>query len=307
MNTISVETINSRMRQDRAAFTAQTDAAFSAQLRAIAGDIRAHAAERPVILLAGPSGSGKTTSARMLEAILDGWGCETHTLSMDNYFSSLNDEQVRLMEAGKMDLESPGRLDKALLNRQLEDIAACRPVELPRYDFTAAKQVPSGVTLRRKPGELVILEGIHALNPEVIALPDAQVCRIYVSVRTRVTVDGAVLHPAYIRLVRRMLRDRLHRGRSFAETVRMFESVQHGENRYIMPYKHHSTYDVDTFQAYELSAYSALCGTELREFGRMEGMATLEKALEALDPLPEGEVPAGALIREFIGNSLFTD
>lgn len=306
MRILSIHEINSRIKEDAAAFVAQTDAVYAAQIRAIAEDIRAHAQERPLVLLSGPSGSGKTTSAQLIETLLDGWGHETHTISMDNYFSSFTPEQAELAREGKIDLESPNRLDIPFLNEQLADITACRPVHLPVYDFKASVRRDSGEILHRKPGEIVILEGIHALNPDVIRLPDEQSSRVYVSVRTRVEVDGQLLHPAYIRLLRRMLRDRSHRARSFLETARMFESVERGEEVNIMPYKHRATYDVDTFHDYELAAMKAICTERVGELAELDGLPVLQKALDLIEPLQECTVPANSLLREFIGNNLFT-
>lgn len=300
---IAVENINETIRAGKESFVAQVDGAYLAQIQTIADDICAHAAERPIILLAGPSGSGKTTSALLLEHLLDNSGYETHTLSMDDYYLPFNADQLELVNQGKIDLESPGRLDIPFLNEQLADILAGRSVELPRYDFAASARVKRGVTLQRHPGELVILEGIHALNPEVISLPEDQTCRIYVSVRTRVTVGDHTLHPAFIRLVRRMLRDRATRGRSFAETIRMFESVQRGENRYIMPFKSRSNFDIDTFHAYELSVYKTMLNERLPAYSRMAEIAVLQQVLDTLEPLPSSQVPAASLIREFVGGS----
>ncbi|MBE6954843.1 MAG: nucleoside kinase [Ruminococcaceae bacterium] len=302
MRVISIEEINRALKEDSAAFVARTEEAYAAQIRAIAEDIRDHAEQRPVVLLSGPSGSGKTTSAQLIEALLDGWGHETHTVSMDNYFSSFTPEQAELARAGKIDLESPNRLDIPFLNEQLEEIVACRPVMLPKYDFKATTRRDSGQVLQRKPGEIVILEGIHALNPEVIRLPEEQVCGVYVSVRTRVEVDGEILHPAYIRLLRRMLRDNVHRARSYAETAGMLQSVERGEELYIMPYKHRARFDVDTFHDYELSVLKALCTEEILQ---LPGLALLQKALAQLEEMDEALVPATSLVREFIGNGAF--
>ena len=298
---ISVESINQALAAGAAPYVQAVDEAYHAQIRAIAAEIRASAAERPIVLLAGPSGSGKTTSARLLERELDGSGYETHTLSMDDYYLPFNDEQLALANRGKIDLEAPGRLDIPFLNAQLADIFAGRPVELPRYNFTNAQRESSGEVLTRQRGELVILEGIHALNPEVISLPEAQTYRIYVSVRTRVTVGDHTLHPAFIRLLRRILRDSATRGRSAAETVRMFESVQRGENRFIMPYKTRSSHDIDTFHAYELSVYKTLLTQRLPSLSRMAEIAVLQQVLDTLTPLPRAALPQQSLIREFVG------
>lgn len=302
MRVVSIGEINRALREDPAAMIARTEAAYSAKIRAIAEDIHDHAEDRPLVLLSGPSGSGKTTSAQLIEALLDSWGHETHTISMDNYFSSFTPEQAELARAGKIDLEAPSRLDIPFLNEQLADIVACKPVMLPKYDFKATQRVDSGKMLQRKHGEIVILEGIHALNPEVIRLPEERTCGVYVSVRTRVEVDGEMLHPAYVRLLRRMLRDRDHRARSYRETADMLHSVERGEELYIMPFKHRARFDVDTFHDYELCALKALCTDEIM---RLPDLDLLQSALGQLEPLDEKLIPKTSLVREFIGNGAF--
>ncbi len=303
MISIELDHINEQLHRNSAGFLAETDQHYHTQLLAIADDIAAHRLERPIILLSGPSGSGKTTTALMIEHILDSQGIETHTLSLDNYFSPLTEEEKLLFAEGKLDLESPSRVDSAFLGEQLHAIEQCEPVSLPFYNFQESRREISGNVLHRKPGELVILEGIHSLNPEVIPFPDEKTSRIYVSVRTRITNKGLVLHPSKIRLMRRLVRDKLFRKRSFHNTLRMFYSVENGENKYIMPYKNRSTYDVDTFMAYEICAYRSFLLDALRI---MEDQSLIEDAVRflndaaALDP---AEIPESSLITEFVGNS----
>ena len=303
-----IQAINRALCDDATVFVREAEADYARQLTAIADYIVAHRDTCPIVLISGPSGSGKTTTARMLEAELDRRGLETHTLSQDNYFRTNTPEESALRAAGLLDLESPARVDEELLAQQLERIIACQPVELPVFDFRECVCRPSGVTFTRKPGEIVILEGIHVLNPAVVALPESQTVRLYVSVRTRVeAADGSLLHPRYIRLLRRMLRDVSGRGRPAEGTLAMFQSVEVGEQKYIMPYKHRSTFDVDTFCPYELNVYRGILPDEvaaLREHPDMTGLLNL--LTEAL-PLEPTVVPATALIREFIGGSIYED
>ena len=303
-----IQAINRALCDDATVFVREAEADYARQLTAIADYIVAHRDTCPIVLISGPSGSGKTTTARMLEAELDRRGLETHTLSQDNYFRTNTPEESALRAAGLLDLESPARVDEELLAQQLERIIACQPVELPVFDFRECVCRPSGVTFTRKPGEIVILEGIHVLNPAVVALPESQTVRLYVSVRTRVeAADGSLLHPRYIRLLRRMLRDVSGRGRPAEGTLAMFQSVEVGEQKYIMPYKHRSTFDVDTFCPYELNVYRGILPDEvaaLREHPDMTGLLNL--LTEAL-PLEPTVVPATALIREFIGGSVYED
>ena len=306
--THSVSTVNAALCADAVAFIREAEADYRRRLTEIADYIVAHRDTCPVVLISGPSGSGKTTTARMLEAELDRRGLETHTLSQDNYFRTNTPEESALRAAGLLDLESPARVDEELLAQQLERIIACQPVELPVFDFRECVCRPSGVTFTRKPGEIVILEGIHVLNPAVVALPESRTVRLYVSVRTRVeAADGSLLHPRYIRLLRRMLRDVSGRGRPAEGTLAMFQSVEVGEQKYIMPYKHRSTFDVDTFCPYELNVYRGILPDEvaaLREHPDMTGLLNL---LTEVLPLELTVVPNTALIREFVGGSIYEE
>ena len=283
----------------------QADQAFLGELQKVAESIRQTAAERPVILLAGPSGSGKTTTAFLLERFLDRWGVETHTISMDNFFSTMTPQQRELSVKGKLDLESPARVDIPYLNQQLQKIIACEPTWLPRYEFPATTRIDQDWQLTRKPNELLLLEGIHALNPEVITIPEEMTVRIYVSVRTRVTNGETVLHPSRLRLMRRMLRDRNFRHRSVAETLSMFEHVQAGEHKYIAPYKKRALFSVDTFLPYELGIYKTLLDGELEAEMQHPLLRELRQMWDDVEPLRLEQVPADSLVREFAGDSAF--
>lgn len=298
---IELHDINEKLLADPNQFLEETDLAYQKRLSEIADDIALHRAERPIILLSGPSGSGKTTTAHMIEQILDDRGIETHTLSLDNYFHTLTDEEKLLFAEGKLDLESPRRIDSVFLSEQLTALEEGRPVELPEYDFKESARKMSGRILQRKPGELVILEGIHSLNPDVIRIPDELTARIYISVRTRITADGEVLHPSKIRLMRRMVRDRLFRKRSLQETLMMFRSVEEGENKYIMPYKYRSTYDVDTFMAYEICAYKPCLSVDFQSMLDEPEIQDADAFLTRAAALSSKQLPENSLIREFVG------
>ena len=267
--------------------------------------VAANARQRPVILLAGPSGSGKTTTALLLERELDRMGMETHTLQMDDYFSPLTPEELVLLRENKLDLEKPSRVDIPFFREQLGQILSGEEVLLPRYDFKQSKRVFDGRTLRRKPGELVIMEGIHALNPEVTGYAD-RTTRLYVSVRTRITAhSGQVLHPSKIRLARRLLRDRTGRGRKLPETISMRERVDRGEQKYIMPFKPLAHCSVDSFYSAEMSVYRNYLYEDLKTLA--PDYPDLEDLICVLGELPEvasGRVPEDSLLREFIGGSV---
>ncbi len=302
---IELQTINQNVLQNTAEFIRKSNADYLRSLEKIADDIALHRDKKPIILLSGPSGSGKTTSALMIEKILDDRGIETHTLSLDNYFSPLTEQEKELFAVGKLDLESPKRVDSPFLTEQLREIYHCRPVELPIYDFKDSVRIQSGKILHRKPGELVILEGIHSLNPDIISFKDSRTAKIYVSVRTRISQNGILLHPSKIRLMRRLVRDMLFRKRSFHDTLMMFHSVEEGENKYIMPYKYRSDYDVDTFMPYEICAYKEFLTEAFRQMTDDPLVKDMLKFLEQTEAIPKEAIPPDSLICEFIGNSQF--
>ena len=210
-----------------------------------------------------------------------------------------------LAATGKLDLESPARVDIPYLNQQLQSIIACKPTWMPRYHFPTTTRIDQDWQLTRKPGELLLLEGIHALNPDVITIPEEMTVRLYVSVRTRVTNGEAVLHPSRLRLMRRMLRDKNFRQRSVAETLSMFEHVQAGEHKYIAPYKKRADFSIDTFLPYELGIYKTLLDGELEAEMQHPMLLELRQMWDDVAPLTLEHVPADSLVREFAGDSVF--
>lgn len=287
-------------------FIAACDEAYQNKITKMANDILKTAADRPIILISGPSGSGKTTSARLTEQILDNAGCQTHVLSMDNYFHPLTEEEKELFAKNELDLESPLRLDSEFLNHQLSALHSGKEVELPRFNFVTNARENSGEMLRLKKNELLILEGIHALNPDVIDADD-YTTRVYVSVRTRVALSqGRELHPSKIRLARRMIRDERTRGRSFEDTIRLYESVERGENLYIMPYKHRAHFDIDTFFPCELGIYKNLLPASMPKLeAELPWLTELFETMSLLPSIDPTLVPKHSLLREFIGGGMF--
>lgn len=261
----------------------------------------------PVVLISGPSGSGKTTTALRIARLLGFKGCKAHTISMDNYFMTLNSEERALAAEGKFDFESPSRLNKELFRRHIEALSRCEEIEIPSFDFAKQTSIPGNITLKTAPGDIVIMEGIHALNPDVIGHSDEFTTRIYVSVRTRLEDENGLLHPSKIRLMRRLSRDKLYRGRSFSETMDFFKSVERGENLYIMPYKTRADFDIDTFIAYEPLVYRDILLSGLEQTSQIYkdygDYADIERFLRQLSPLKKSVVPEKSLVREFIGES----
>lgn len=299
---MTTDQLSALLAQDPAAVLEHDRRLYEQQIARAADLIAAHAQERPAVLLAGPSGSGKTTTALLIERELDRRGMETHTLSMDDYFCPLTERELELFSRNELDLERPSRVDVPFFQEQLGKLLAGEEVELPHYDFKNSVRVFDGRTLRRRPGELVILEGIHALNPEVTGY-DGRTTRIYVSVRTCITPrSGHPLHPSKIRLVRRMLRDRTGRGRALSETIAMRERVDRGEQRYIMPFKPRAHGSIDSFYSAELGVYRPLLLDDLERLALPE-LSDVVEVMRELPDVPADLVPQDSLLREFIGGS----
>ena len=253
-----------------------------------------------MVLISGPSSSGKTTFCKRLSIQLLTCGVKPVPISLDDYF--VDRELTPKDDNGEYDYESLYALNIELLNKQLNALFAGEEVELPHYDFKNSVRVFDGRTLRRRPGELVILEGIHALNPEVTGY-DGRTTRIYVSVRTRITPrSGHPLHPSKIRLVRRMLRDSTGRGRALSETIAMRERVDRGEQRYIMPFKPRAHGSIDSFYSAELGVYRPLLRDELERLALPE-LSDVVEVMRELPDVPADLVPQDSLLREFIGGS----
>ena len=301
---MTTEQLTKLISADPAAMIQSDREHYGTQILQAVDILEANGETRPVIFLAGPSGSGKTTTALLIERELERRGIPTHTLSMDDYFCSLTPEEIQLMRENKLDLEKPSRVDIPFFQQQLGELLAGKKVELPRYDFITSRRVFEGKTLQLKPGELVIMEGIHALNPEVTGYTE-QTSRIYVSVRTRITGrNGLVLHPSKIRLARRLIRDRTGRNRPLIETISMKDKVDRGEQNYIMPFKKYAHCSVDSFYSCELSIYRHYLYEDLKKL--VADFPELEDLVQIMGEVPdisEKYLPRDSLLREFIGGS----
>ncbi len=307
MRYINISQLNKSIKTDAMMFIKNANDSYINKVSKVASSIKESVSSKPIILISGPSGSGKTTTAYRLKDSLEKMGINAHIVSMDNYFipnKNIDEKNVPRDEKGNIDLESPYRVDIKLFQEQMKTLSEGRTTDIPVFDFVT-QDYSSYTPLIRKENEVIIVEGIHALNPEVTGSLHDISSGIYVSVRTRLkTSDGDLLHPSQVRLMRRLIRDKLFRGRNYDEIFAMYESVQRGENLYIMPHKHRADYEIDTFIDYEASVYKSVIYDELL---RAEKMAYTDlrsmvlKYLKELEPIPTVFVPKNSLIKEFIG------
>ena len=307
MKFLTLNELNSSVEHNTAAFIEQAEQNYRNEIKNVADHILDREHHLPIILISGPSGSAKTTTALRLGTLLENAGKTVHPVSMDNYFRPIGDPGNEVDEDGRVDLESPKRLDMDLLNEQLEKMWKCEEVTMPTFDF-ATQTRGVGKKLKREHGEFVILEGIHALNPEITGNIGSHATTVYVSVRTRLKNDESnLLHPSKVRLMRRIVRDKLFRGRGIAETLEFFKWVQRGEQRFIMPFKDKAMFDIDTFIAYEPAVYKPIILDELLSvkdtYPEYENFTDLEEFLTEIDGMGVDSVPLNSLVREFVGGS----
>jgi len=296
----SVPALREALAQDREALIQRSEDNYTGQVSAVAGQIARLREERPFILVCGPSGSGKTTTSYRLETLLDEMGCETVTVSMDNYFLPHDAGALPVDEEGKPDYESPDRLDIPLLQQHLHKLHRLEPVEVPRFDFATQSRLP-GVKLARKPGELVLLEGIHTLNPYVMGDIMEVATDIYVILEDDLVLeDGHILPASRLRLLRRLVRDRLFRGSSVAGTLERYASVSRGERRNIFPFAVNADERISTFLPYEIAVYSGILRPDADQLPD-----DLRALVLSLDDLPASLSPTNSLVREVCGGSIY--
>lgn len=307
MKILSVKELDRQLEKDAAQVVAEAERLYMQQVEAAADITGEMIGDKPIVLLSGPSGSGKTTTALLLKQLLEQRGQGACVISLDNYFQPL--DHLQQHEKAGIDLESPKRLDMKLLASQMDSFLRCEEVTLPQFSF-ADQSRREGERFRREKGQAVIIEGIHALNPDVTGAVDDSALCIYVSVRTRLSMGERLLHPEKIRLMRRLMRDRLFRGKSTEEVISAFDSVQLGEQRYIMPYKGAAHIDIDTFMSYEAAVYGYFLLEELEKvsprFELYDTVLELTDFLKEITPLSPDMIPSGSIIREFVGGSSFS-
>ena len=263
-----------------------------------------------IVLIAGPSSSGKTTFSRRLSVQLLAHGLSPYPLELDNYF--IPRERTPIGKDGQPDYEALEALDLPLLAAHLESLISGKETQLPRYNFKSGLS-EAGDEVKLHKGQILILEGIHGLNPRLI--PDrlaGRAFRVYVSALTQVNLDRHNrISTTDTRLIRRIVRDARERGYSAAQTIARWESVRRGEKRYIFPYQENADAMFNSSLVYEHAALKSLVEPLLRQIrpGTAEYLEA-ERLLAFLDwflPAPLEFIPENSIMREFIGNSSLKD
>ena len=262
-----------------------------------------------LVLLAGPSSSGKTTSCKRLSIQLAVNGLKPLQISLDDYF--VDRDKTPKDENGEFDFESIYALNLDLLNEQFNALFRGEEVELPKYDFPSGKSVKSGKMLKLEPNNVLVVEGIHALNPELTAhVPEEQIFRVYASALTTILLDNHNYIPTTDnRLLRRIIRDYKYRGVSAQETIHRWPSVRSGENKWIFPFQENADAMLNTAMLYELSVLKMQAEPLLQQVPEnCEEFAEayrLLKFLKYFKGIPYNNLPPTSLLREFLGGSSF--
>lgn len=279
------------------------------KIASIADQINLHSSVKAV-LVAGPSSSGKTTFAHKLGIQLQVLGKKTIKISLDNYY--LPPSQAPKDEFNKPDLEALQALDVPKFQEDLSHLFAGEPVQLPRFDFKSATRTYENVPVQLDKRTILIIEGIHGMNPELTASLDKDLLfRIYISALTQLNLDDHNrISTTDNRIIRRMIRDNRTRGTNAETTLNMWPSVQRGEDRYIFPFQNNANVMINSALDYELGVLTTYAQPLLKMVKPAAGPAyetarRLLRFLEHVNPIPDTLVPHDSLLREFIGGSEF--
>ena len=262
-----------------------------------------------LVLLAGPSSSGKTTSTERLGVQFRTMGVEPIRISMDDYF--LDREKTPLNEQGVKDYENLAALDLDLFHTNMRDLLAGREVALPRYDFKTGKSIHNDRLLQLHTDQVLLVEGIHALNPQISqGIPAQQIRKFFISALTQINLDAYTpFSSSDNRLVRRMARDMQFRGISPAGTLDRWDDVRRGEHRNIFPYQEEADLFINSSLIYEMPILRPLVETALEAITPdqncyLEARRIL-RLVRYFESAPADIVPRTSILQEFIGNSLF--
>jgi len=305
-----IKEINEQASKDPKGFAIECEAIYNRKVMEAAAGIQERAQVSGVVLLSGPSGSGKTTTARKICDAIKKLGIHAHTISMDRYYMSLDPETAPRTEDGEFDLESPYCLDLELLNDHFHTLVRGEEVIVPHFSFNRQERDPDKAKLLKLgENEIVIFEGIHALN-DLLADEHPNAFKLYISARSDIVDNNEVCFKrTWTRLLRRVVRDELFRGAGATKTLSMWANVREGEKTYISPYKYKADLLFDSSMAYEVPVMKRFALDAIKEVP--EGTKRLEELRAVLPALMEFEevdskfVPPESILREFIGGGIY--
>ena len=303
----SVGDLNAASLEDRVSqVVGMTEALHEKKIAQIADSIKSLPDRPRIVCVAGPSSSGKTTFVRRLAVQLQVNGLRPTLISLDDYY--LDRQDCPKDEQGDYDFETIEALDRPLIAAQIAALAGGGSAVEPRFDFVQGRRKSEGVAMQLGPADVLVLEGIHALNPDL--LPGLQPFRIFVSALTQLIIDERNrIFTSDARLLRRLVRDRRYRGTSSADTIARWPKVRAGEERWIFPHQERADAIFNSTLLYETAVLKPFAWRYLLEVPRTHPSRVrayeLLRFLELFVPVFPDAIPANSVLREFIGGSGF--
>ncbi len=300
-----LEQINDGAVTDPAGMVEEVEGAYRESLRNVARNISERKKRARIVMLSGPSSSGKTTTAHLLRIYLEGFGIKATIISLDDFYLG-RDKTPRLPD-GSYDFETVEALDAEKIIQCLSNVIATGKFSVPHYSFSLGRPDGPGTDYEIGPEDMVIVEGIHGLNPLFTkGLPEESYIKLYVSVKQQIKdANGEVLSPMNLRLIRRIVRDIKFRDSPAERTLSMWPQVIEGENRYIRPYRIWADYTVNSIHIYEPCVLRTVAIPLLRaiEIDSLyyKKARDLESRLMRFEPVDSALVPDGSMLREFLG------
>ncbi len=286
-------------------FIAQCENRYNNKIKKIARDI-AESGRTEIVMIAGPSSAGKTTSAKKLREHLLDLGINSHTVSLDDYYVD-NCDAPRFPD-GTPDFETVDALDIECFQKTMTELLSNSEAYLPEFDFLTGKRKSEYRHVKIQEGDVIIVEGLHALNPKITDhLPAERLLKIYINISSRIYDENGniVLNKRNMRFIRRMVRDYKFRGNSVQKSYEMWITVRYGEDTYLFPFKNNADIRLNTIHLYETCVLKALAINLLRELPKdSEFYKESQRLISSLEKFPSINsecVPADSLLREFIG------
>ena len=307
MSELNLNDLNERIRLNAKALIEKAEDDYHAIIRRIASVVEENHKIR-IILLAGPSGSGKTTSANLISDAIKASGRESMVISLDDFYREPQDPLYPKLPNGERDFESLDALNIPELQDMLLKVAAGEEFLIPKYYFKAGKR-REGKRHSPMPDGVVIIEGLHALNPRVFSLlPKERLLKIFISVSTNINNNGErILSGRKIRFVRRMVRDSIYRNADARRTLSMWKNVLHGEDVYLYPHRDNADISFNTFHEFELGVMRPFVEELISKELASEDLyaKTVRDALLSVEPCDISLVPESSLIREFVPGGIY--
>lgn len=304
MKTYDIKQINEMFTDDPKALVRKGERGFHSQLDKLADELYSKRKELKIVLITGPSASGKTTTANMVSQNMLKKGVECDVISLDNFYKNRCD--VPVDKDGNADLESIDAIDVEMVNKCFEQLIRYGEADFPVFDFMQIRRSEQMHHVLSGDGELVIVEGIHAMNPAIRSVGDeSRYYNVYISPRRPFMLgDEEIISPSQLRLIRRMLRDYQRRGSSVGHTLSMWSRVRSSEKKYIFPHLGSEDFFVETTHPYEPLLYHEKLSPILRQVEKndqwYEKARSIRMSLSFFEKMSTGILPKDTLMNEFM-------